>query len=169
MRSLAGVLLASLVALALVLAACGQANPAPVARPSDQPAGAVATAPASVQVAAVQRGALSSTLSYSGNVQARQQVSLVPKVAGRVTKLAVDVGSAVKAGDTLLVPKSAVVQDYRDTVVYSVAEGRVKRQVVTTGATDGDQIEIVAGLVTGQQVAVPGLSGLRDGAEVTVQ
>lgn len=52
---------------------------------------------------------------------------------------------------------------------YSGAGGRVKRQVVTTGTTDGERIEIVEGLVDGQKVAVSGLSALRDGAEVTVQ
>jgi len=69
-------------------------------------------------------------------------------------------------GETILVPKDAVVQEERETVVYVVSEGRAKRQVVVTGASDGDRIEIVKGLADGQLVAVSGLSGLRDGQEV---
>jgi len=100
-RSFVRISLAGLLAIALLVSGCGQIG-IPEAKPASQPASAVGTGPASVQVAKVQRGTLSSTLSFSGNVQARQKVSIIPKVSGRVTKLAVDIGSVVAAGDVLL-------------------------------------------------------------------
>src|SRR5438309_673363 len=49
-----------------------------------------------VSVAKVGLGPITQTVAYSGSVQAGDSVSLVPKTAGRITKLDVDVGSAVK-------------------------------------------------------------------------
>ena len=92
-------LLASARALSLTLGACSGVAPA------SQPGGTAATptsAPLSVRVATVQSGGLSSASGYSGNVVARRQVSVIPKVAGRVVRLNVDAGSLVKAGDVLL-------------------------------------------------------------------
>lgn len=83
-------------ALALLLAGCAPARPTPP--PASQPT----AAPASVQVATVKSDGLASAAAYSGNVQAKRQVSIIPKVAGRVIKLNVDVGSTVQAGDVLL-------------------------------------------------------------------
>ena len=71
--------------------------------------------------------------------------------------------------DVLIVPKNAVVDDQGDTVVYVIADGRAKRQVVTTGATDGRKIEIIDGLVEGQNVAITNVVSLRDGVEVSIQ
>jgi RND family efflux transporter MFP subunit len=73
------------------------------------------------------------------------------------------------ARGTLVVPRKAIVKSDNLTVVYLIADGRAKKQAVTTGATDGDRIEIVDGLIEGQTVAVSGLSNLADGADVTVQ
>ncbi|MDP2660190.1 MAG: biotin/lipoyl-binding protein, partial [Dehalococcoidia bacterium] len=87
-------------ATVLLLSGCSQTVPAPAPNSSGQPP--APTAPVSVKTAPVQRGRLSTTLTYSGNIQARRQVALLPKVGGRVMKLMVDVGSAVKEGDVLL-------------------------------------------------------------------
>src|SRR5579859_4370943 len=80
---------------ALLVAACGQRSAAsPAATPTPVPA-----APVTAQTAT--RGPIQQTLSYSGDIQARQQVSVLPKTTGRVETLLVDVGSKVKAGDTI--------------------------------------------------------------------
>ena len=84
---------------ALLLAGCDTAAPAPT---PTRPASATATGPATVQVAAAERTTIANGLAYSGNVQARRQVALVPKVGGRVLKVNVDVGSAVQADDVLV-------------------------------------------------------------------
>src|SRR5437016_1775597 len=91
------VLLSALGATSLLIAACGQ-KPAATATPSPPP---VAAAAVSAQTAT--RGDIQQTLSYSGDIRAREQISVIPKVSGRVDKVLVDVGSRVKAGDTLAV------------------------------------------------------------------
>src|SRR6202521_3032521 len=79
----------------LLVAACGP-------RPSTTPAAAPTAVPASpVTAQAAKRGVIQQTLSYSGDIRAREQVSVLPKNSGRVERMLVDVGSHVKAGDTI--------------------------------------------------------------------
>src|SRR5258708_31370725 len=80
---------------ALVISACGRA-----------PSATTATAPTPVPAAPVtaqqaKRGDIQQTLAYSGDIRSREQVSVLPKSAGRIERMLVDVGSRVKAGDTL--------------------------------------------------------------------
>jgi len=94
-RSLAGLFASSLLAFSLV--GCSQigfgaASPGPT-----QPSAIAAATPTAV----VSKDNAANVLTYSGNVQAKRQVNVVPKVAGRVTKLNVDIGSKVKAGDVI--------------------------------------------------------------------
>jgi len=90
-----GALVAVALAGAFWAAGC---NPEAV---SDQ-APAAGPAGTRIQVAEVRRGNLAPRLLYSGNVQARQQVTVAPRTTGRIVALPVDVGSVVKAGDALV-------------------------------------------------------------------
>jgi multidrug efflux pump subunit AcrA (membrane-fusion protein) len=58
-----------------------------------------------VPVVAVTRGSIRQTIAVSGDVQAKDQVTVLPKSSGRVQRVTVDVGSAVHAGDTLALNK----------------------------------------------------------------
>jgi RND family efflux transporter MFP subunit len=58
-------------------------------------------APLSVGTAMIIRENLAPTLTYSGNVQARTTVNLVPKISARLEKLNADIGDEVKAGDVI--------------------------------------------------------------------
>src|ERR1051326_1891430 len=82
--------------VALVISACG---------PQAAPATPTTTTPTPIAVAAanVARGDIQQTLSFSGEVRARQQISVMPKASGRVEQLLVDTGAQVKAGDTIAV------------------------------------------------------------------
>src|ERR687886_295843 len=82
----------------LLIAACGQSAPtaAPAAAPTAAPAAPVAADTA-------RRAPIQQSLAYSGDIRAREQVSVLPKSTGRVDRLLVDVGSHVQAGDTLAV------------------------------------------------------------------
>src|SRR6266851_8712217 len=61
-----------------------------------------AQAPAiTVPAATAQRGEIRQTLSYSGDVRARDQITVLPKASGRVQRVLVDVGSPVRAGDVV--------------------------------------------------------------------
>src|SRR5258708_7296811 len=54
-----------------------------------------------VPAAAAERGSIQQTLAYSGDVRAREQITVLPKASGRVQRVLVDVGSPVHAGDVL--------------------------------------------------------------------
>jgi RND family efflux transporter MFP subunit len=66
----------------------------------------------------------------------------------------------------LLVPKGAVRTDAGQTVVFVVREDRVERRAVKVGLTDGDQVEIVSGLTSGERIVVEGHDSLADGTRV---
>src|SRR5207248_3024742 len=50
---------------------------------------------------AVQRGDIQQTLTYSGDVRAKDQITVLPKASGRVQNVLVDIGTSVHAGDVL--------------------------------------------------------------------
>jgi HlyD family secretion protein len=89
--NLAGALALGILLLATSACASNSATNTPVATPP----------PTAVSVTKAARGSIEATLSYPGNVQTRAQVPIVPEVAGRVKRLTVDLGSAVKVGDVL--------------------------------------------------------------------
>src|SRR3981189_1924831 len=91
--SLKPLLLSGALAGTLLVAACG---PKPAATPAATPPLPPA-APVTADTAT--RGAIQQTLSYSGDIRAREQVSVLPKATGRVEQVLVDIGSRVKAGD----------------------------------------------------------------------
>jgi RND family efflux transporter MFP subunit len=81
----------------LVATACGSPQ---------QPATPIATpTPKAIVVGAesVRRGDIQQTLNYSGDIRAREQISVMPRASGRVEQMLVDVGSRVTAGDTLAI------------------------------------------------------------------
>ncbi len=134
-RLLPGTVLAALLILAALLAGCASTGPS-----SAPPAQPTAISEIAVQTAAVQRGSLSNDLTYSGNIQARQQVSIVPKVGGRVMKMAVDLGSTVNQGDVLL-------EIEKDTLAAQAAQaeaGLAAAQARLDGLRAGPRAEQVA-------------------------
>lgn len=96
-RPIKPLLVGAAVAGTLLVAACGQ-KPATTPAASPTP---VASAPVTAQAAT--RGDIQQTLAYSGDIRAREQVSVLPKNSGRVEQVLVDVGSKVQAGDTIAV------------------------------------------------------------------
>ncbi len=69
----------------------------------------------------------------------------------------------------LLIPYAALLDDGGQAFVFVVHDAVASRRDVSTGATDGDHIEILDGLQEGEQVAVTGLTGLDDGVAVQLQ
>ena len=70
------------------------------------------------------------------------------------------------AAPRVLVPKSAVRTEGTQTVVFVVRDDRVERRAVKVGMTQSDQVEVVAGLTSGERVVVEGFDGLADGTRV---
>ena len=87
-----GIFVTGVVLSAAFLAACGQTSPAtaPVATPKAIPAIAVSAATA-------QHGDIQRTLTYSGEVRASHQISVLPKASGLVQQVLIDTGATVKA------------------------------------------------------------------------
>jgi multidrug efflux pump subunit AcrA (membrane-fusion protein) len=67
------------------------------------------------------------------------------------------------------VPKGAIRAESGQSVVFVVRGNRVERRAVRVGGTDGDRVEVVAGLLTGDQVVTPVPTDLSDGALVVVK
>ncbi len=71
--------------------------------------------------------------------------------------------------NTIRAPVAAVQQGAPGSFVYLVKpDNSVGIQVVKTGVTDGDQIQILSGLKAGDTVVVDGADRLKDGAKITV-
>ena len=69
---------------------------------------------------------------------------------GMFVKAAFQIGEA----ERLLIPATALVQRSEVTAVYVSANGDVRLRQVRIGHAFGDQIEVLAGLNEGEQVAV---------------
>ncbi|MSO56279.1 MAG: efflux RND transporter periplasmic adaptor subunit [Acidobacteria bacterium] len=76
-----------------------------------------------------------------------------------------DDGAPVARAVTL-VPKTAIKAEGKQSYVFVVAGDRVDRRAVTTGGTDGDRIEVIAGLNAGERVVVSPPAELMTGALV---
>jgi multidrug efflux pump subunit AcrA (membrane-fusion protein) len=67
------------------------------------------------------------------------------------------------------VPKTAVRTENGQSLVFVVKGNVVERRAVKVGGTDGDRLEVIAGLQTGEQVVSPLPADLQDGAMVVVK
>ena len=67
---------------------------------------------------------------------------------------------------TLLVPKAAVRVENNQSYAYVVNGGVVDRRAVRTAGTDGDRVEVIAGLTSGERVIIAPAPGLASGAAV---
>ena len=75
----------------------------------------------------------------------------------------------VGEGNSLRVPVSAVIQRGQMELVFVVANGHAQMRLVKTGNRSGDEIELVSGLNSGEQVVTEGVAGLADGQPVTIK
>ena len=79
---------------------------------------------------------------------------ILPDMGVKVTFLRDNEDAAPAARPVALVPKGAIRTDGKQSYVFVVVNDRVDRRAVTTGGTDGDRVEVIAGLNTGERVAV---------------
>src|SRR5689334_16307745 len=88
---------AALLVLPFMASCLGTGAPPAQNKPSGQGApGGQRQVAVPVNVASVSRGSLAATLTYSGNIQSRASVNVLPRATGRIEQLLVDVGSRVK-------------------------------------------------------------------------
>lgn len=67
-----------------------------------------------------------------------------------------------------VVPLAAMQRNTRGTYAWVVAEGVAQMRPVRAGIEAGDQVEVLDGLVVGEQVVIDGVDRLREGAAVAV-
>lgn len=93
----------------------------------------------------------------------RARIELPKGVQGLAPGMFVKVGLVVGDAERMLVPRSAVVERSEMRGVYVVApDGRVSLRQVRLGHARGEQVEILAGLASGERVALdPVAAGLR--------
>ncbi len=68
-----------------------------------------------------------------------------------------------------LVPQNALHDDNGKKVVFLVKEGRIERRAVSVGGVRGSDVEIFAGLASGDAVVVKGPANLHDGEAIAVK
>jgi RND family efflux transporter MFP subunit len=95
---------------------------------------------------------------------------ILPDMGVKVTFLrAADESPVVAAQPVTLAPKAAVATDNGTSYVFVVNGQTVERRAVKVGGTDGDSVEVVAGLRSGDRVVVSPPPDLKDGAKVMVK
>jgi HlyD family secretion protein len=68
-----------------------------------------------------------------------------------------------------LIPQDAVIQDSGKPVVFVVHDAKVERRAVSLGGNRGSDVEVFAGISSGESVVVKPPPGLRDGEEVEIK
>jgi len=95
---------------------------------------------------------------------------LLPNMGVKVTFLRDAEDGAPAARAVTLVPKGAIKTEGNQSYVFVVVNNnRADRRAITTGGTDGDRIEVVAGLTAGERVIVSPPAELSAGALVTTR
>jgi HlyD family secretion protein len=95
---------------------------------------------------------------------------ILPDMGVKVTFLRdADQAAVPAAQPTTLVPKASVLAESGGTFVFAIRGDAVERRAVKTGGTDGDRVEVLAGLHAGDRVVVTPPRELKDGAKVIVK
>jgi HlyD family secretion protein len=125
-------------------------TPALVAACSVSPAGQAPVAPVSVKTVAVGPAAITGRVVYSGNVQARSTINVLPKISGQITKLNVDVGSAVKKGDVIAELDHAAIDAQVDQAQAGLAAAKAHLATIQAGPRTENVAQAKANLKAAQ-------------------
>ena len=90
---------------------------------------------------------------------------ILPDMGVKVTFMK-QAAADVSERPTILVPKTAIRVENAQSYAYVVNAGVVDRRAVRTGGTDGDKLEIVAGLTSGERVVLSPPPTLVSGTQV---
>ena len=94
---------------------------------------------------------------------------ILPDMGVKVTFLRDSEDAAPAARPVTLVPKGAIRADGKQSYVFVVVNDRVDRRAISTGGTDGDRVEVTAGLNAGERVVVSPQPELSPGALVVTR
>ena len=103
-------------------------------------------------------------------------VRILPDMGIKVAFLRDDAKATAKAGaaaaparPVALVPKGAIKTDGGQAYVWVLKDDTVERRAVTTGGTDGDQVEVLGGVSGGERVVVTPPTTLAAGTKIRVK
>jgi RND family efflux transporter MFP subunit len=95
---------------------------------------------------------------------------ILPDMGVKVTFLREEAASAAPAARPVaLVPKGAIRTEGETSYVFVVKQDTVERRAVQTGGTDGDRLEVTAGLSSGERVVVSPPAGLAAGVLIVTK
>jgi len=94
---------------------------------------------------------------------------ILPDMGVKVSFLASEQPGRVAAAVGVLVPKAALRPSDGNQVVFVLRDGALERRAVRVGDTRGENVEITAGLASGDRVVINGPERLRDGQKVRVK
>lgn len=94
---------------------------------------------------------------------------ILPDMGVKVTFLREADAAAPVAQAMTLVPKGAVKIDNGASYVYLVRQDTIERRAIKTGGTDGDRLEVTAGLKGGDRVVVSPPAELAEGVKIIVK
>ena len=95
---------------------------------------------------------------------------ILPDMGVKVTFLReADAADTPVAQTVTLVPQAAVRTENGASFVFVVRQNAVERRAIKTGGTDGDRLEVVAGLKGGEHVVVAPPPELTDGMLITIK
>jgi RND family efflux transporter MFP subunit len=95
---------------------------------------------------------------------------ILPDMGVKVTFLREQATSAAPAERPVaLVPKGAIRTEGATSYVFVVRQDTVERRAVQTGGTDGDRLEVTAGLSSGERVVIGPPPGLADGVLIVTK
>ena len=95
---------------------------------------------------------------------------ILPDMGVKVTFLReADAADVQVAQSVTLVPQAAVRKDGDSSFVFVVRQNTVERRAVKTAGTDGDRLEVVAGLKGGDQVVISPPPELSEGMLITIK
>ena len=80
-----------------------------------------------------------------------------------------DASAAPLAQSVTLVPQGAVKTENGATYAFVVRGNSVERRAIKTGGTDGDRLEVTAGLKGGDQVVIAPPPELREGTLIVIR
>jgi RND family efflux transporter MFP subunit len=96
---------------------------------------------------------------------------ILPDMGVKVTFLREgnDKGAAIAAQPTILVPKAAVTTQGDQSYVFVVSGDTVEHRPVRVGGADGDRLEVIGGLRSGERVIVTPPPALAAGKKIVIQ
>lgn len=94
---------------------------------------------------------------------------ILPDMGVKVTFLREDAPDARASRPVTLIPAAAVRTTNGTSHVFVVRQGTVERRAIQTGGTDGDRLEVTAGLTSGERVVVSPPAELAEGALILVK